>query len=250
MLLRTQGDNEAADLPATLDMPTIGSAMSSWRSTRRARSQSSSSPSVTSSATATQRLSSLKPVSVSVSRPPSGCFKPTPSGHSPTNIAERPFAFTMEDCSNEKISLAVAIVQARRKAGQFPKGLFVESLSSQRTASPAGGKSPPREGGLQELEEQGHEGRTDPAPSQLVGDGGAPNEKAFGAPVAVVHEGASLQNVDGETSSSNRKARDDVGGKMLGRKWAIQKRPSESTQNFRRSGFSPCPNSCCLLVCE
>ena len=36
----------------------------------------------------------------------------------------------------------------------------------------------------------------------------------------------------------------------LGGKWAIQKRAAESTQNFRRPGFSPCPISCCLLVCE
>ena len=37
---------------------------------------------------------------------------------------------------------------------------------------------------------------------------------------------------------------------LLGGKWAIQKRASESTQNFRRPGFSPCPISCFLLVCE
>ena len=37
----------------------------------------------------------------------------------------------------------------------------------------------------------------------------------------------------------------------LGRKWPIQKRPSESTQNFYPHSFSPCPlYSCCLLVCE
>ena len=210
MLLHTQGDYEAADLPATLDIPTIGSAMSSWR-TRRARSQSSSSPSVTSSATATERLSSLKPVSVSVSRPRSDCFRPTPNDHSSTNVvAERPFAFDIADCSNEKISLAVAIVQARRKAGQFPPGLFAES--SQGTASPAGGKSPPRAGGPQKLEERGQEESADPSPSRLVGDEGAPNEKAFGSPVTVVHKCASLH---GEISSSSRKARDDVGGKML-----------------------------------
>ena len=40
------------------------------------------------------------------------------------------------------------------------------------------------------------------------------------------------------------------GAGALGRKWAIQKRLSESTQNFRRSGFSPCPTRCCLLICE
>ena len=39
-------------------------------------------------------------------------------------------------------------------------------------------------------------------------------------------------------------------GEDLGRKWSIQKRPSESTQNFRRPGFSPCPIRSCLLVCE
>ena len=37
---------------------------------------------------------------------------------------------------------------------------------------------------------------------------------------------------------------------LLGWKWAIQKRPSESTQNFFPHSFSPClPVSCCLLVC-
>ena len=37
---------------------------------------------------------------------------------------------------------------------------------------------------------------------------------------------------------------------FLGGKWAIQKRPSESTQNFCPHSFSPCPVSCSLLVCE
>ena len=37
---------------------------------------------------------------------------------------------------------------------------------------------------------------------------------------------------------------------FLGGKWPIQKRPSESTQNFHRLSFSCCPIRSCLLVCE
>ena len=43
-----------------------------------------------------------------------------------------------------------------------------------------------------------------------------------------------------------------VVGDLLGRKWPIQKRPSEteSAQNFHRLSFSCCPIRSCLLVCE
>ena len=41
-----------------------------------------------------------------------------------------------------------------------------------------------------------------------------------------------------------------AGSLPLGREWAIQKRASESTQNFHGLGFSCCPVRSCLLVCE
>lgn len=142
IVLRAQGDYAAADLPATLNIPTMGSAMAAWRRARAA--QSSSSSSATWSATATQRPWTMEPVSLS--RPPSG--KPTPTDHSPppnfVQTAVQPFAFDPSDEANEQISLSLQIVNARRKARELPPGLFLES--SQRTASPAGGKSPPRAG--------------------------------------------------------------------------------------------------------
>ena len=136
----------------------------------------------------------------------------------------------------------------------FMWGYFTTASARQRSASKAtspSSREPTQEVGLSS---RGAAGTITTPPGTIITAAGAGGGASLETPVEGYLKDI-LSQLDNHIKSARFQKRHDafvdkIVTYLLGRKWAIQKRSSKTTQNFRRAGFSPCPTSCYLLVCE